>query len=44
MKVQQTNVGKIATLHFKIMETTGIKISTHPYKYIKRTTIHPSVD
>jgi hypothetical protein len=26
------------------METTGIEISTHPFKYIKRTRIHPSID
>jgi hypothetical protein len=32
------------TLHLRTMETTLIKISTHPYKYIKRTSFHPWID
>ncbi len=32
------------TLHLKIMETTLIKISTHSYKYIKRTSFHLWID
>jgi hypothetical protein len=32
------------TLHLRIMKKTLIKISTHPYKYIKRTSFHPWID